>query len=147
MLEKMPQTREFLRFRSGKMVINTKFSQVLKRIINNLNTFETTAAPFLKKLGQLHINWGVRVQYFEVFLPIFLMTISVQIKAELTKEEKLAWTKLYNMLTSAMLGDKLNDDLVCDLCERAQPMFLFGFNNEIMRMQDRHLPDFLKSLK
>mmetsp|Transcript_9655 Transcript_9655/g.16220 ORF Transcript_9655/g.16220 Transcript_9655/m.16220 type:complete len:201 (-) Transcript_9655:256-858(-) len=46
-----------------------------------------------------------------------------------------------------MLGDHEEEEQVCDLCERAQPIFLVGYDNAIMRMQDRHLPEFLKQLK
>mmetsp|Transcript_6754 Transcript_6754/g.10865 ORF Transcript_6754/g.10865 Transcript_6754/m.10865 type:complete len:164 (+) Transcript_6754:325-816(+) len=142
----IPQVKEMFKLTNGRNMAGAKTIQLLTRCVNNMGTFELIA-PALKSLGQDHVKMNIRRQYLDLFEDVFIKTLSQVLRDEWNSELKRIFTKLYTLVKNTMMGDQSDDEQICDLCRRAQPVFVVGHDNPIMRMREDYLPDFLKDLK
>jgi hypothetical protein len=78
--------------------------------------------------------------------PCIFFAVEKQLEQPIPPDEKAAFKTYLAIVVAAMLDDT-SEEQTCDLCKRAQPVFVGGFDNSILRMQDSHLPVFLKQVK
>ena len=71
-------------------------------VINRLDKLDSILED-VKQLARRHVKYGVREEHYEIVGAALLWTLERALVSLWSNEVKEAWTKCYNLLSSAML--------------------------------------------
>ena len=67
---------------------------------------------------------------------------------EFSQDVEKGWETAFKFVKDAMIGDNFEELVVCELCMRAEPIFVSSNgDNPILRMQEKFMPPFLLQLR
>eukprot|EP01052_Picozoa_sp_SAG31_P053898 SAG31_NODE_14051_length_830_cov_0.772914_2_plen_82_part_00 len=64
--------------------------------------------PVLTDLGKRHVKYGVLAAHYDVVGQAVLKTLEMGLGDAFTPEVKAAWTEVYGIVSSTMIGDNYN---------------------------------------
>ena len=119
----------------------------IEKVIDNIST-PRQVIPYLNQLGSRHVKYGLKPQYFDIIQKAFIHMLKMILKTQYNDRIEEGFSLTLTFIKNQMVADNFKKDVVCDLCQRATPMFIFpNNNNQIENMSDKFLPPFLSKLK
>jgi len=61
--------------------------------------------PVLQGLGKRHVKYGVKPPHYDVVGQAVLKTLEAGLQADFTAETRAAWTKVWGIVATTMIGD------------------------------------------
>lgn len=80
-----------------------KLMNMITVAVDNLNSLENVV-DVLKESGRRHVDWGVKDSQYATVGAAFLDTLDKGLGEDFTPEVKQAWTNVYGVLSSTMIG-------------------------------------------
>lgn len=80
-----------------------KFSAMISYMVMHLQTMPDIQAE-IEAMGKRHVQYGVKPEHYEIVGKALIGTLETTLGDSWDTETAVAWTNLYNLWASAMLG-------------------------------------------
>ena len=88
-------------FKSAIVQQGHKFIDVLSIIVNSIDRFDSLL-PMLQQLGQRHLNYGVKAEYYDLAAEAFMWSLERGLGKAFTPQTALAWQAAFSKIVQAM---------------------------------------------